>query len=176
MECDGCFDLDETFVLNSENDSLELENLNILMPLFEETALLDTEAVHVIIEIQTNETENSEFETEHLEIDQALDKLSKGSLDDTESINDNETDNASQSRSEETTVTRSRRPLENPELWKQNIRERKRNAGDEYTSCKGEKVRKRSLNRKDCRCRFQYSKNVKEDDQLKIFRQYWGNM
>lgn len=55
MECDGCFDLDETFVLNSENDSLELENLNILMPLFEETALLDTEAVHVIIETQTNE-------------------------------------------------------------------------------------------------------------------------
>lgn len=114
MECDGCFDLDETFVLNSENDSLELENLNILLPLFEETALLDTEAVHVIIETQTNETENSEFETEHLEIDQALDKLSEGSLDDTESINDNETDNASQSRSEETTVTRSRRPLENP--------------------------------------------------------------
>lgn len=145
MECDGCFDLDETFVLNSENDSLELENMNILMPLFEETALLDTEAVHVIIETQTNETENSEFETEHLEIDQALDKLSEGSLDDTESINDNETDNASQSRSEETTVTRSRRPLENPELWKQNIRERKRNAGGDYTSCKGEKVRRRNL-------------------------------
>lgn len=42
MECDVCFHIDETFVLNSENDSLELENLNLLMPLFEETALLDT--------------------------------------------------------------------------------------------------------------------------------------
>lgn len=32
-------------------------------------------------------------------------------------------------------------PLKNSELWKQNIR--KRNAGDECTSCKGEKVKQK---------------------------------
>lgn len=51
MECDGCFDFDEIFVFNSENDLLEFENLNILMLLFEEIVLLDIEVVYVIIEI-----------------------------------------------------------------------------------------------------------------------------
>lgn len=48
MECGVCFDLDEVFAVNSENDLLEFDNLNILMLLFQET-------VHVIIENQTNE-------------------------------------------------------------------------------------------------------------------------
>lgn len=59
MECGGCFDLDEVFAVNSENDLLEFDNLNILMLLFQET-------VHVIIENQTNEIETTEFETERL--------------------------------------------------------------------------------------------------------------
>lgn len=52
-------DLDEVFAVNSENDLLEFDNLNILMLLFQET-------VHVIIENQTNEIETTEFETERL--------------------------------------------------------------------------------------------------------------
>lgn len=142
------------------------------MPLFQETSLLDAESVHVIIENQTNETENTEFE--HLENEPAQDKLSEDSLVDTESGTDNETDNESESGSELEETTRSRRPLKNPELWKQNIRKRKRNAEDEYISCKGKKVMRRSINRNDCRCRFKCFQNVKEDDQQKIFRQYWS--
>lgn len=92
------------------------------MPLFQETSLLDAESVHVIIENQTNETENTEFE--HLENEPAQDKLSEDSLVDTESGTDNETDNESESGSELEETTRSRRPLKNPELWKQNIRGR----------------------------------------------------
>lgn len=60
MECGGCFDLDEVFAVNSENDLLEFDNLNILMLLFQET-------VHVIIENQTNEIGTTEFETERLD-------------------------------------------------------------------------------------------------------------
>lgn len=59
MECGGCFDLNEVFAVNSENDLLEFDNLNILMLLFQEN-------VHVIIENQTNEIGTTEFETERL--------------------------------------------------------------------------------------------------------------
>lgn len=52
-----CFDLNEAFAVNSENDLLEFDNLNILMLLFQETDPLNTESVHVIIKNQTNEIE-----------------------------------------------------------------------------------------------------------------------
>lgn len=64
----------------------------------------------------------------------------------TGSSTENETNNTSESGSELEETTRSRRPLKNPVLWKQNMR--KRNAGDEYTSCKEEKVKRRRINRK----------------------------
>lgn len=60
---------------------------------------------------------------------------------DTCSSTENETGNTTESVSELGETTRSRHSLKNPELWKQNIR--KRNAGDECTSCKGEKVKQK---------------------------------
>lgn len=66
-ECDGRFDLNEAFVVNSGNNILEFENFNILMLLFQETDPLNTDFVHVIIENQTNEIEITEFETERLD-------------------------------------------------------------------------------------------------------------
>lgn len=71
---------------------------------------------------------------------------SEDSLVDTGSGTENETGNTTVSVSELEETTRSRRPLKNPVLWKQNMR--KRNAGDEYTSCKEEKVKRRRINRK----------------------------
>lgn len=62
-----CFDLNEAFAVNSENDLLEFDNLNILMLLFQETDPLNTESVHVIIKNQTNEIETTEFETGRLD-------------------------------------------------------------------------------------------------------------
>lgn len=35
---------------------------------------------------------------------------------------------------------RSRRHKKDPEKWKRNIRKRKRNAGEEYLSCKGKRI------------------------------------
>lgn len=174
MECDGCFDLNETFVVDSQNDLLDFENLNVLMPLFKDFAPTDAESVHVIIESQTSEKEPTEFDSVHLENGTENETASEDSTIDTEPSTERETDNTSESESEPHKISRSRRPFKNPEIWKQNIRKRKRNAGEEYTSCRGQKVKRRSLNRKNCRCRFKCFQNIKEDDQQKIFRQYWA--
>lgn len=68
---------------------------------------------------------------------------SEDSLVDTGSGTENETGNTTESVSELEETTRSRHSLKNPELWKQNTCIKKRNAGDECTSCKGEKVKQK---------------------------------
>lgn len=47
-----------------------------------------------------------------------------------------------------------------------------RNAEDEYISCKGEKDKRRSINRNNCG--FKCFHEIKEYDQQKVLRQYQG--
>lgn len=72
---------------------------------------------------------------------------------------------------------RSRKRQRNPEQWKQNIRKRRRQAGQEYTNTKGERQLGRKVkNRKDCegKCKFQCSRNITADERHDVFSEFWS--
>ena len=58
----------------------------------------------------------------------------------------------------------------NLELWKKNIRKRKRNAGEEYTSCCGEKIPRSSSQSVECKCRSKCREKINEDGQQKVLK------
>ena len=156
MEDDGLFDLADTHII--ENNTISNEDVNILYPLFDDATVYDgSESFDLIPESLENEIQNP------LDSNKA----------ETEPEADAETELDINENTEEEKEFRSRRRQKNPELWKQNTRKRKRNAGEEYISCCGQKIPRRSSQRIDCKCRFKCTEKINEDDQQRVFQNYW---
>lgn len=77
---------------------------------------------------------------------------------------------------QEMTQPRSRKRVRCYENWKQNIRKRKRQAGEEYTIVKGNTQPQRKIKiTKDChgQCKFSCAKKFSKDEQESIFNDFW---
>ncbi|CAC5415816.1 unnamed protein product [Mytilus coruscus] len=73
---------------------------------------------------------------------------------------------------------RSRKRKKQTELWKQNLRKRRRQSGMEYINTRGNTQRKKEvkIGTKDCNggCRFKCSKNISETERKAIFKTFWS--
>lgn len=50
---------------------------------------------------------------------------------------------------------------------------KKRNAGEEYIYCCGQKIPRRSSQSVECKWRFKCTEKINEDGRQKVFRNYW---
>lgn len=77
---------------------------------------------------------------------------------------------------QEMTKPRSRKRVRCYENWKQNIRKRKRQAGEEYTNVKGNTQPQRKIKiTKYChgQCKFSCAEKFSKDEQESIFNDFW---
>jgi hypothetical protein len=115
MEYDGCFDLNDTFVVDSQNDLLDFENFDVLMPLFKKLAPTDAETVHALIENSTHEKGATEFESMHTEnrVDYEAASVETDPSTETETESSTETASSTETEPEPSTETETDPSTEN---------------------------------------------------------------
>lgn len=87
--------------------------------------------------------------------------------------NEDDTDTSQMESEQEERPFRSCRHKKDPVKWKQNIRKWKRNAGEEYLSCKGKRILRRKMQRPNCKCKYKCADTTSEENQQTIFQNYW---
>ena len=76
-----------------------------------------------------------------------------------------------------TDTGRSRKRKRNPDIWKQNVRKKRRQSGQSYENIKGKNVRSREVkNKGDCnrKCKFRCTESFLLQDRKQIFDEFWS--
>lgn len=66
-----------------------------------------------------------------------------------------------------------RRKIQEPQMWKRNIRKRLRNSGDAYISVSGKSVAAKSFDNTDCQCTRECHKLIPIQQREKLFNDYY---
>ncbi|XP_076107556.1 uncharacterized protein LOC143075857 [Mytilus galloprovincialis] len=102
----------------------------------------------------------------------------KQNVKNTEEQNENTIEEQNVETNENDETMRGRKRKRQSELWKQNLRKRRRQSGMEYVNTRGKTQRKREVKQgtKDCKggCRFKCSKNISETERKAIFKTFWS--
>lgn len=111
---------------------------------------------------ETTDTSNTQKETDigktQEKTDTSLTELSEGQTD---------------SHDEDIQYRQPRRRRKNVEKWKQTIRRRRRNAGENYVSSRDQNVPRKTIKPISCKCKFKCSERLNEEDQSLIFTKFW---
>ena len=101
-----------------------------------------------------------------------LDATDTAAVNNDESTNDTIPTAAANNTSES---RRGRKRQRDPENWQRNIRQKRRNEGLEYVSCRGKVVGARAVKDVDCgKCKFNCSANFSSEVRREIFSVFWG--
>lgn len=127
MKCDGSFYINETHVVDDKVQELYdvSLNLDVLRPLFVIPESASDTSFYMIL---GNEVMPK--------LDVHDENLTTGDKENEEPENEDDTDTSQMESEQEERPFRSRRHKKDPVKWKQNIRKWKRNADEEYLSCK----------------------------------------
>ncbi|KAK3092227.1 hypothetical protein FSP39_000013 [Pinctada imbricata] len=161
---EGIFDLNDTFIIPNDFETSS-EQLEILFPLFKD--VMENGNVALVSE-EVSISEETEL---NISVEQPSCSVDKNNNTDTDITED--TESQTDSETEYLSKRQSRRRHKNPEQWKQNMRKRKRNQGEEYESCRGKKIPRRSFRTPKCKCKFKCSEKITRDDQEQVFLEYW---
>ncbi|CAC5384821.1 unnamed protein product [Mytilus coruscus] len=131
----------------------------------------DFDTIEQIDEVSSHQGEGN---VNNITGEQNLEKIEEQNEETTEEQND-ETSFDTNANDEK---MRSRKRKKQSELWKQNLRKKRRQSGMEYINTRGNTQRKREvkIGTKDCNggCRFKCSKNISETERKAIFKTFWS--
>lgn len=152
MECDGIFDMNETHVVDDEVQELYdvSLNLDVLRPLFDIPESASNTSFYMIL---GNEV-MPELDDHDENLTTGTDSTLESDKENEEPENEDDTDTSQMESEQEERPFRSCRHKKDPVKWKQNIRKWKRNAGEEYLSCKGKRIPRRKMQRPNCKCNY----------------------
>ena len=190
MEIDGTFDLQDTVIC--ENLSFEytqssvqnIDDIDTLYPLFsnEIAPILNlsgcddngNEVWSIIQSVEGEQQDPYDTCTEPATL-RANDETSNTDTSISTGSEDTDTSQTDCGTDDDSFIAKrqSRRKRKNPEQWKQSIRKRRRNNGEDYETSKGKKIQRRCMKRANCKCKFKCKDKISEEDQRWIFNNYW---